>query len=94
MSGNLELIRPFIQPPLDSDFRPAVLANHHFQSLCAENGFPLVIGLERNNGEFSRYETRVLPVGHAAEKSNITYVERLLKFLLWQRGAFKVYIGG
>lgn len=94
MSGTLELIRPFIQPPLDTDFRPAVLANHHFQSLCAENGLPLVIGLERNNGEFSRYETRVLPVGHAAEKSNITYVERLLKFLLWQRGAFKIYIGG
>ncbi|PKO03747.1 MAG: transcriptional regulator [Chloroflexi bacterium HGW-Chloroflexi-5] len=94
MSGTLELIRPFIQPPLDAEFRPAVLANHHFQSLCAENGLPLVIGLERNNGEFSRFETRVLPVGHAAEKSNVAYVERLLKFLLWQRGAFRVYIGG
>ena len=90
MSGNLELIRPFIQPPLDPDFRPAVLANHHFQSLCAENGLALVIGLQRSNSEFSRYETKVLPVDHPSEKSNYAYVERLLKFLLWQRGAFKV----
>lgn len=94
MSGSLELIRPFIQPPLDEAFRPAVLANHRFQSLCAENGLPLVIGLERNDSDFSRYETKVLPAGHPAAESNFAYVERLLKFLLWQRGAHKVYIGG
>ncbi len=94
MSGNLELIRPFVQPPLAPEFRPAVLANHHFESLCTEDSLPLVIGLERPNGDFSRFETKVLPVGHAAEESNFAYVERLLKFLLWQRGAFRVYIGG
>ena len=53
-----------------------------------------MIGLERTDGEFSRIETKVLPDGHSEEKSNIYYVERLLKFLLWQRGAFRVYIGG
>lgn len=94
MSGNLELIRPFIQPPLDPEFRPAVLANHNFQASCAENGIPLVIGLQRNNGELSHYETKVLPAGHPDEKSNFAYVERLLKFLLWQRGAYNIYIGG
>jgi len=94
MSGSLELIRPFIQPPLDDAFRPAVLANHRFQSLCAEIGLPMVFGLERNDGDYSRYETKVLPAGHPAAESNFAFVERLLKFLLWQRGAYKVYIGG
>lgn len=94
MSGNLELILPSIQPPLDAEFRPAVLANHHFKSLCVDSGVPFIIGLERSDGEISRYETRVLPSGHENEKLNFPYIERLLKFLLWQRGAFKVYLGG
>jgi predicted NBD/HSP70 family sugar kinase len=94
MSGSLELIRPLIQPPLDEEFRPAVLANHQFQAKTTSTGTPLVIGLERADGEISRYETRVFPTGHTGEQENYPYVERLLKFLLWQRGAFKVNIGG
>ncbi len=27
-------------------------------------------------------------------EANILHVERIVKFLLWQRGAYKVYIGG
>lgn len=94
MNVGLELIRPKVQPPLDDEFRPAVLANRHFRSKLPADAVRLVIGLERNNGEFSRFETRVFPAGHALEKTNNAYVERVLKFLLWQRGAFKVFIGG
>lgn len=94
MNAGLELIRPNVQPPLDDDFRPAVLANRHFRSQLPADAVRVVIGLERNNGEFSRFETRVFPAGHMLEKANNAYVERVLKFLLWQRGAFKVYIGG
>jgi predicted NBD/HSP70 family sugar kinase len=94
MSAGLGLIRPKVQPPLDDEFRPAVLVNHHYRSKLLTCGIPLVIGLERNDGELSRFETRILPAGHVEEKSNFAYVERLLKFILWQRGAFKVYIGG
>jgi predicted NBD/HSP70 family sugar kinase len=94
MPAGLELIRPEVQPPLEDEFRPAVLANHHYRSKLLECGIPLVIGLERNDGEFSRFETRIFPAGHVEEKTNPAYVERLLKFILWQRGAFKVYIGG
>lgn len=94
MTGIFELIHPLIVPPLEPDFKPAVLANHHFQAKVAEVGVSLVIGLERADGDFSRIETKVFPAGHAEEETNFVYVERLLKFLLWQRGAFKVYIGG
>ena len=36
----------------------------------------------------------VYPEDHPGAEANFQYVERLVKFLLWQRGGFKVYIGG
>jgi predicted NBD/HSP70 family sugar kinase len=94
MSGRLVLLRPQIQLPLEEDFRPAVLANRKYQAETARIGVPLVIGLERSNGDISRFESRVFPPGHPNAGENLEYVERLVKFLLWQRGAFRVYIGG
>ncbi len=94
MSHPLTLISPKILPPLDEGFRPAVLANRNFQAQVKPVGVPLVIGLERSAGEFSRFETTVYPEDHPEAEANFQYVERLVKFLLWQRGGFRVYIGG
>ncbi len=90
------LISPSTLPPLDPDFRPAILANRAFLKEVEDSGagVPLVIGLERNNGEVSRFETQVFPEGHSQTDANFPYVERLVKFLLWQRGGWKIYIGG
>jgi predicted NBD/HSP70 family sugar kinase len=79
---------------LDEGFRPAVLANRAFQQDVAGTGEQLIIGLERDNGKLSRFETRVLPERHPRAEANLHYVERLLKFLIWQRGGYKAYIGG
>ena len=92
--SDLELVPPKLIPPLDDGFRPAVLANRNFQKQVKPVGVSLVIGLERSENEFSRYETVVYPEGHPNESANFQYVERLVKFLLWQRGGFRVYIGG
>ena len=94
MSKQMNLISSKIIPLLDEEFRPAVLANRNFQTQVKPVGVPLVIGLERSGGEFSRFETSVYPEGHQNMEANFQYVERLVKFLLWQRGGFKVYIGG
>jgi predicted NBD/HSP70 family sugar kinase len=94
MIDHLQNIKPLLVPPLDENFQPAVLVNHAFVSQNSENGVPLVIGLERENGKFSRFETQVFPEEHPRAKANLRYTERLLKFLLWQRGGYKVYIGG
>ncbi len=94
MSDCLELVRPRFTPPLDDEFRPAVLANRAFIKNTANDGVPLVIGLERDDGKFSRFETQVLPEKHPNAQANFVYAERLLKFLLWQRGGSKIYIGG
>ncbi|HXF84551.1 MAG TPA: ROK family protein [Anaerolineales bacterium] len=89
----MELIKPKVKPPLDEGFRPAVLANRNFQRRVKPVGVRAVIGLERSEGEFSRFETLVYPEGHPNFESNYIYIERLVKFLLWQRGGHTMYIG-
>jgi predicted NBD/HSP70 family sugar kinase len=79
---------------LDEGFRPAVLANRVFQQGVAGTGEQLIIGIERDNGKLSRFETRVFPERHPRAEANLHYAERLLKFLIWQRGGYKAYIGG
>ncbi len=87
------LIEPKVTPPLDKEFRPSVLAEKHFLQTARPFGMKAVIGLERAAGEFTRYETHVLPEGHPQFDANFAYVERIVKFLLWQRGGHTVYIG-
>jgi predicted NBD/HSP70 family sugar kinase len=94
MTNRFELPQLKIQPALDDAFQPAALANRAFREAVGQGGTQLVIGLERSENEFSRYETEVFPEGHPNFEANFEYVERIVKFLLWQRGGFKVYVGG
>lgn len=89
-----KLVQPKFILPIQDGFLPAVLANRAFQAALGDAGVPLVIALERSHGEVSRFDTNVFPSGHPLEQANNDYVERLVKFLLWQRGGWKVYIGG
>lgn len=92
----MDLPAPAVTPALDEGFRPAVLAQRAFRKAVRESddGTPLVLGLERANGSLSRFETEVFSDGHPRSSENLVVVERLLKFLLWQRGAWRVYLGG
>ncbi len=96
MNNSFKLVSPKFVPPLDTDFRPAVLANRFYQKELSSSGYmtPLVLGLERSAGLISRFETSVYPDEHPNSPSNLAYVERILKFLLWQKGGWKVYVGG
>jgi predicted NBD/HSP70 family sugar kinase len=79
--------------PLDPEFQPAILFNRAYVAAAKKSGraVPLVFGLERENQLVSRCETVVLPDADAA---TLLYVERLVKFLLWARGGWKLYLGG
>ena len=94
MIDGFNLVKPQCVPPMDDEFRPAALANYAFRQATAVSGVPLVIGLARDDGKLSRFETRVLPDDHPQAESNLYYAERMLKFLLWQRGGSRIYIGG
>ena len=95
MKSAFTLIEPSFVPPLDPGFRPAVLANQAFRKEAeVGGGTPLAIAIERADGSISRFDTIVFPDGHPREEANLAYVERLVKFLLWQRGGWRVIIGG
>jgi len=96
MESRLKLIPPKITPPLEDNYRPAVLANRAYHKEVEESraGLPLVLGLARTDGSFSRFKTQVFPEEHPNAEANFFYVERILKFLLWQRGGWKIYVGG
>ncbi len=91
----LSSVKPAHLPPLEEEFLPAALYNRVFRKLVQSvGGVPLILGVEREHGRSVRYETRVLPEGHPQAAENNRYIERLLKFLLWQRGGWKVSVGG
>ena len=83
-------------PILDPHFVPAALWNRSYAAKAEANpsSKPLAISLLRGDSTVSVYRTKVLP--HTAENRalNVRYVERLLKFLLWQRGGYRILISG
>ncbi len=89
-------ISPRFRPVLDPDFRPASLWNRCFRSRVRESGksTPLAIALGRADGSISVFRTAVLPHEGPNIQANERYVERLLKFLLWQKGGYRIVIGG
>lgn len=89
-------LEPRHRPPLDPDFLPAVLWNRAYRELVARDpgGRRFGIALLRPDGTVSRHESRVLPAGHAAASLTFRYAERLLKFLLWQKGGYRVLVAG
>jgi predicted NBD/HSP70 family sugar kinase len=91
-----ELAEPEVQPVLDGNFRPAVLANQAFRRAVEDSGMavPLRIALRRPDGTSSLYETQVFPSDHCMAQLDLPYAERLVKFLLWQKGGYQVTIGG
>ncbi len=80
-------------PPLDPGFQPAIIANRNYVAAAKRSGraVPLVIGLERECGLISRFETEV---NSEISAETIRYVERIVKFLLWSRGGWKLIVGG
>ncbi|MBN2085513.1 MAG: ROK family protein [Anaerolineales bacterium] len=95
MSSDLRTsVKPAHLPPLEEQFVPAALYNRAFRKQAQSAGVPLILGVEREHGRSLRYEARVLPEGHPFAAENNRYVERLLKFLLWQKGGWKVAVGG
>jgi predicted NBD/HSP70 family sugar kinase len=92
----LTLVAPKVIPVLDPFFRPAVLANRQFQQAVqsASQAVPVSLALEQGDGSVFHFHTRILPEGDPRGSGNFQFVERLVKFLLWSRGGFRVYVAG
>jgi predicted NBD/HSP70 family sugar kinase len=88
--------QPSLRPPLDPDYMPAALWNRSYRQRClAEPGaHPLAIAVERADGTVSRLDVTVLPHTGANLALNKRFVERIVKFLLWSRGGWRLVVGG
>ena len=83
-------------PPLDPSFRPAVLANALFRRRveAGASSAPVTISLEQPDGSVFEFRTAVFADEERSSGANYAYCERLLKFLLWSRGGFRVHLVG
>src|SRR6266436_887212 len=98
MSDNdgLALVAPQFVPPLDSAFRPAVLANHAFRRQVLATGMQVRVrlALEQADGNVSHFETPIFPEEHPSARGNFRYLERITRLLLWSRGGHRIYFDG
>ena len=85
-----------IKPELDPDFIPAALWNKTYREKVAASAGPVDVAmvLVRPDDTCSVFKTRILPLSDENEAPSLRYLERILKFLLWQRGGYKVLVAG
>lgn len=91
--GHLDMTIP---PPLDPGFRPASLVNREYRAAVrgSRHAVPVRIALERADGSISAFATEVFGPDSTRAAENPSYIERIVKFLLWQRGGWRVIVGG
>ena len=92
----LPLPAPRIVPPLDGQFRPAVLATRAFVASAKASGksVPVCMALEQSDGSIYHFITQIFPENVPQAAGNYTHVERIVKFLLWSRGGWRTYFDG
>ena len=76
-------------PVLDENFIPFGVWMREFQKGATE---PVKIAIERENGLITVRETFIRD--HRYAEANMRYIERLVKFMLWSVGGYKIYICG
>lgn len=77
-------------PVLDETFVPLGAFNQEFLKTAKK---PLAVAVERSNGLVSVYDTFVHGTPDKSDADNY-YIDRLVKFLLWAKGGFKITICG
>lgn len=90
------IVETKIKPLLDPGFMPAVLWNRAYaEKVAATPGaHRIVIALTRKDGTCYKWAGTVLPHEGENVALNKTYVERIVKFLLWQKGGNIILLAG
>ncbi len=96
MTNNALIQLPKIFPPLDPDFRPAALGHRMFikRAKATKQAVPARLALEQADGSVFHFNTFLFTEDKPEAAGNFFHIERLVKFLLWSRGGFRVYFDG
>src|SRR6185503_11677128 len=89
-------VSPKFVPPLHPEFRPAYLGNRNFEAAAKKSrkAVKMIFAVEGAARGVTRFETVSFPDGHEHAAENLPYAERIVKFLLWSRGGWKVTVAG
>jgi len=96
LNQGLPLVAPRILPVLDPGFRPAALAVRAFRAAVNASGseVPLSLAIEQADGSVFHHATEVFAEGTHGAAGNFLHVERLVKFMLWGWGGWRVHVQG
>ena len=83
-----------VKAKLDPKFQPLSVVVREMREATKENGQDVIVAVERNRGQISRYKTRIYPDGTGHDEENFRFIERIVKTLLWVAGGYKVFIAG
>lgn len=78
------------KPVLDQSFVPLSLFFTQHQKMATE---PFAVAVERTHNRVAVYETKMIGTAEYAQ-ADAYYLDRLVKFLLWAHGGFKVTLCG
>ncbi len=77
-------------PELDPGFIPLYQFNHAFLTTAK---VPVSIAVERAKGEMSTHHTFIHGTPEMKD-ADCFYIDRLVKFILWMKGGFRIYVSG
>jgi len=89
-------IKAAFKPILDPEFVPAVLWNRAYLAKVARDAKARQIHLAlcRPDGTAFRWAGPILSSGGANDALTLRYIERIVKFLMWQKGGSRLMIAG
>jgi predicted NBD/HSP70 family sugar kinase len=94
--SDLLFSEPKFRPILDPEFEPIALRTRAYRSAAQQTRDATEFGLslERKDQSTSVYRARLLPHRGDYIEGNERFVERVVKFLFWQKGGWKISLAG
>lgn len=93
------LTRPSVPAPLDPNFCPFVLGKRNYMKKvaeCAQYGkvSELQFAVERPDGCVGRDKLQVFSEDHEGFDASVFLAGECIRYMLWQRGGFKLFLSG
>lgn len=95
-SNSLLQVKPNMPAVLDPDFFPFVLGSRNYMKVASATSgtTDFHVAVERHQGLTSAFTVPCFPKGHANFDDSCIYIERKIKFILWQKGGYKLHVSG
>jgi len=86
-------VKAKVVPELDAEFSPAILHLKAIERVVKESGgIPVGIAVEQADGSVYRFSSNLPSAEHPFGMRNDFYLERMVKFLLWSCGGYRIHV--